>query len=932
MRAAYPKSGDPRRLVVALVLSSLVVAQGAAQDLTAPLPLDPAVHAGTLPNGLRYFIRQNGRPEKRISLRLAVQAGSIDEQDDQLGLAHFLEHMAFNGTTHFKPGELVSYLESIGARFGADANAYTSYDETVYTLDVPTDKPDLVRRGFEAIGDFAGGLTLDPREIERERGVIIEEWRQRQGAGSRIQTAQSGALFGTSKYANRVPIGSTDVLKSFPADRLRDFYREHYRPERMAVVVVGDLDRAAVEELIRENFSGLRRGAGGQRPLHEVPEHPDTRYTIVADKEAQASSVTVVHRHPAQALRTVGDYRRTLTQSLAAQMLNERLGEIARRPDAPFLGASAGRTTLGRATEAFTLGARVNDGGIPQGLRAIEQEIARVRQHGFGAAELDRAKKSMLAGYERAFNEREKSESGRFATELVNYFLEGEAAPGIQAEYDLAHKFIPLVTAEQAAAELVRLMPERNRVVLAVTPSKEGVPVVTEAALAGSMREASGPVAAWRDEAVGQELMPKPPQPGAVRASRQIPELGVTVLSLSNGVEVWLKPTQFKNDQVFFTAYAKGGTSLADEAGYRDAALSSALVGVAGIGGLSPVDLGKVLAGKIASVSTYMGGYTHGINGSSTPRDLETALQLLYLQFTSPNHDAQAFDLLKRRLKAQVANQDQNPGAAFAERLRTINTKGHYSVQPLRAEDIDRLSSERMLAYYAARFGNAADFTFFMVGAFTVDEITPLLTTYIGSLPSTGAPTSRVGDVNLEFPAGTTRETVTRGQEPRSQTVISFFADTGLDEMEMHRARAAAAVLQMHLRELLREELGGTYSVAVGYSNTQPKTGYGTTSVQFGSAPDTASNLMSAVLTEVERLRRDGPTAEDVQKVQETERRDLETSLRENGYWLSSLETLHLLGWDPLRILKRAERTEMLTRENIQDAFRKYFPTDRWGN
>jgi zinc protease len=912
------------------LLFLLAVSSASAQDLSAPLTLDPAIHTGKLPNGLRYLIRKNARPEHRAALRLAVKAGSVDEADDQRGLAHFVEHMAFNGTTHFKPGELVAYLESIGARFGADANAYTSYDETVYMLDVPTDREGMLDRGFVALSDFAGGLTLDPKEIDRERGVIIEEWRQRQGAGSRIQAVQMPALFGKSRYADRLPIGTVEILKSFPAQRLRDFYEDNYRPDRMAVIVVGDIDPVAAEQLIRQHFSSWKRGPPSKRPVYGVPGHRETRFAIATDREAQGSSVTILHKHPAEMLRTVGDYRRTLIEGLATDMLNARLGEIARRPDAPFISASTGRSGVGQTTEALTLAARVSDGRIPQGLAAIAQEIARVEQHGFGQAELERTKKGLLAGYDRAYNEREKSESGGFAFELLRYFLEDEGAPGIQTEFDLARRFVPSVTADQVASQFRKLISDRNRVVLAVAPQKDGVPTVTEAALRDSLRQHDARVAAWQDETSERELMPTRPEAGSVRSRREIPEIGVTVLTLSNGAEVWLKPTDFKNDQILFSGYARGGTSLADEANYHNAALSTSLVSVGGVGGFTPVELGKLLAGRIVNVSPYMSTFTHGLSGSSTPRDLEVGLQLLYLNVTAPNATDEAFTLMKRRLEASLANQEQNPGAVFSERLRAINTMNHYTSRPMRTKDIGGLNAQRMVDYYKARFANAADFTFFFVGAFTVDDITPLLTTYIASLPSTGARNARIGDVRLQFPATIARETVNKGREPRSQTVLSFFADTGLDELEMHRVRAATSVLEMHLREILREELGGTYSVGVGYSNTQPQPGYGATSVQFGSAPDNVEKLVSAVMTELDRLRREGPSAEDLQKIKETERRELETSMRQNGYWLNSLDTLHLLGWDPLRITKRFERTEALTLDNIHDAFRKYFPPDRY--
>ena len=902
---------------------------GSAQDPSALLPLDPAVKSGTLPNGLNYLIRQNARPEKRAMLRLAVKAGSMDEDDDQRGLAHMLEHMAFNGGTHFKPGELVSYLESIGARFGPHVNAYTSFDETVYMLDVPTDRPGAITRGFEALSDFAGGVTMDSAEIDRERGVVIEEWRGRLGAGTRMQEPQLKALFGDSRYVNRIPIGTPEVLKSFPADRLRQFYRDNYRPGRMAVIVVGDIDPGEIEKLIAEHFSGLQPG-GAPRTIYPIPEHTDTRYVAVSDVEAQGSAVSVTMKGPVVELKTGADYRKTLVRSLMHQMLNARFAEIARQTDAPFLRAGSDDETYGLTVEAVSVSARVNDGAVETGLRALGEEITRVRQHGFGEAELDRAKRSAIATYERAYNERSTTESDGYASELLRNYLSGEAAPGIEIELNLVRQFLPTITAEEIGALARELFSDRNRVVIATSPEKAGLVAVTEPALRGALAAGtSATVTAWRDEIGGRELLAKKPQPGKVASRREIPELGVTVLKLSNGVEVWLKPTDFRNDQVVFTSYARGGLALVKPEDYLNASLATSLVGTAGVGGFTPIDLGKLLAGRIGGASAYVSSYSQGINGSSTPKDLETALQLAYLSFTAPNGNPEAFDLMKRRLEASLANQAQSPGAVYGERVRRINTSDHYTARAMQLSDLPKLDPEKMLSFYRQAFSNAANFTFFFVGTFTVDGVTPLVEQYLGSLPSRGSPDVRKADMHLEFPKSVVRETVTKGQEPRSQTVITFFADTGLEEMETHRVQAATEVLEMRLRDILREQLGGTYSVGVNYSNTSPEPGYGVTSVQFGSAPENVQSLTTAVMTEIARLRKEGPSAEDVRAVKETEKNDLQTALRQNGYWLSSLQAMHLLGRDPKRILQRTERAESLTQENVHAALRKYFPAER---
>ena len=900
-------------------------------DLGAPLPVDPAVHTGTLDNGLRFLIRQNGRPANRAMLRLAVKAGSIDEADDQRGLAHMLEHMAFNGTAHFPPGELVKYLESIGAQFGPHVNAYTSFDETVYMLDVPTDRDGVVRRGFEALSDFAGGMSLEATEIDRERGVVIEEWRGRLGAGTRMQEPQLKALFGTSRYVDRIPIGTPEILKSFPAQRLRDFYRDHYRADRMAVIVVGDLDPAEAERLIRANFSALPRPAPATREVYGIPPHTDTRYVAVSDPEAQASSVSVTFKQATTALRTASDYHRVVVRGLVHQMLNARFSEMAREASAPFLRASSDDESLGQTVEAFSLSARAVDGQTPRALEALGREVARIRQHGFGEAELARAKLSVLTSYERAFKERSNAESGGYASELLRFYLTDEAAPGIERELELVRQFLPTITTAETAAAARAMLPEDNRVVIATSPEKAGLAPVTETALRESLGAGiSASVTAWRDEISGRELLPTRPTPGTVTARRTVDEVGVTVLTLSNGVEVWLKPTDFRNDQIVFASYARGGLSTVAPENYQNAALATSFVGLAGIGGFSPVDLGKLLTGKVAGASAYASSYSHGVNGSAAPKDLETALQLAYLSFTAPNRDLAAFELMKRRLEANLANQAQSPGAVFGERVRRINTRDHYTAMPLRLEEVPKLDPDKMLAFYRERFANAANFTFFFVGNFTVDEIAPQLAAYLGALPSRGKPDDTAPGMRLEFPSSVVREVVRKGREPRSQTVITFFADTQLEEFETHRVQAATTILENRLRDILREQLGGTYSVGVGYSSTAPQPGYGTISVQFGSAPENVETLTAAVMTEVDRLRREGPTATDVNVVKEGERNDLQEAERQNGYWLNVLQTGHLLGRDPRRIPRRIERTDSLTPENVHAVIRKYFPADRY--
>jgi zinc protease len=931
-------------IAVGLVVLTLVAApfaQVAAPQPTAippelaldrTLPIDPAVRTGKLPNGLTYFIRQNARPANRVSMRLAVDAAAIQEDADQRGLAHFIEHMAFNGTEHFKPGELVSFLESIGARFGPHVNASTSFDETVYMLDIPTDRPGYVDRGMTVLQDFAGGISLLPAEIEKERGVVLEEWRGRLGAGSRLTEKQLPVIFQGSRYAERLPIGLPEILRNAPRERLLAFYQKWYRPDRMAVVVVGDIAVAEAEKMIIAHFSGIPAAKGTVAEVDtSVPAHQETLVSMATDPEAQGWSVSVEFKHKAEEDQTVRGYRKSLAESLVSQMLNLRLGELSRRPNAPFIGAQAGTSSIGRSLDLFELEAAVPEGKITEGLGALMSEAKRAQQYGFSSDELARAKSALLAGYERAYKERATSESANYANEYVRHFLAKEPIPGMEIEYKIAAAYLPTITAEEITALTKELITEENRVVLGVAPEKKDVPPPsTETMRAAIARASTAPVERWADASADRELVEKPPAPGKVVSKRSVPEIGATVLTLSNGVEVWLKPTDFKNDQILFTAYAPGGTSLANEKDYKSASLATAVVGVGGIGGFNPVDLSRMLSGKIAQASPSISDYTSGVSGSATPKDLETALQLNYLAYTAPNMTPDVLELVKRRLGASLQNRDQNPRAAFSERVEKVNTSDHYSASPLKTADLPNLDLEAMRSFYRARFGNAADFTYFFVGAFTEAEITPLLEKWVASLPSTGKKTAVAKDMGVKFPAAVVKDDVKKGREPASQTLLSFFADPGSDEFELHRLRAATSVLSIRLREILREELGGTYGVSAGFANSPPLKGYGMVQIQFGSSPENVDKLVNAALKEIERLKVEGPSADDVSKVKELERRDLETNAKQNSYWLGSMQTVHLYGWDPAGIARRDQRTERLTPENIKEMFKKYFPTDRY--
>ena len=906
--------------------------QQAAPPLSDLIPFDPAVTRATLPNGLTYYVRKNTRPEKRVMMQLAVKAGSVDETDAQQGLAHVLEHMAFNGTKRFKPGELIAALEATGARLGPHLNAYTSFDETVYQFELPTDKEGIVEKGMQALADFAGGMTLDPKEIDKERGVVVEEWRGGLGAGSRLRDQQIPVLYYKSRYADRLPIGKPEVLKTFTPDQLRAFYTKWYRPDRMAVVVVGDIDVAAMETLVKSEFGPLAKPATpAPERTYPVPLPAETLVKVATDPEATQSSVSLVQKRPGEESGTVGSYRASLVRLLVSHMLNERFDEISRKADAPFLGAAAYGGNLSPRVDTFTLGASVQDGKIEPGLSSLVVEANRVKQHGFGPSELDRAKKWIFASYERAYTEREKTETGSYVQEYVNHFLLDEPSPGIAYERQLVTQFVPGITAAEIAEVARRLFADGSRVILAVSPQKPDIKIPADPDLVVAVKSADTvAVTAWNDAGSDRELMAKPPAPGKIVDRREIAELGVTVVRFENGVEAWLKPTDFKNDQVVFSLTASGGASLSDPAKYPEAQFATALASLSGAGGHRAIDLEKLLAGKFVSAGASISLSSHAIGGSSQPATLETALQLLNLRFTQPGNDDEAFALIKRQLEAVLVNRERSPSILFAEKLSSVNTVDHYTSRPLTVERVRELDRSAMASIYRDRFSNAADFTFFMVGAFKTDDALPMVAQYLGSLPSTGKRTSVFKDVEMRFPKAIERASVAKGTEPKTQTVLSFFADPPIEENEQTRVEAATEVLEISLRDILREELGETYGVSVGLSQPLPQRGGGYIAVSFTGAPENAQRMGERVLQEIERLQREGPSADLTTRAKETARREHETRVRENGFWLGRLQSAKLLDRDPMLILKRLERIDAVTPAVLHETFKKYFPRDRY--
>ncbi len=897
---------------------------GTVAQATA-IPTDPAVRAGRLPNGLRYYIRRNARPEQRLELRLVVNAGSVLEDDDQRGLAHFTEHMLFNGTRRFRKNDIVSYLESIGVKFGADLNAYTGFDETVYILPVPTDKPGLVDRSFEILQDWASGALFDSTEVVNERGVVLEEWRGGLGADTRIRDQQFPVIFRGSRYAERLPIGLPEIIRNANPGPLKRFYRDWYRPDNMAVVAVGDVEPARLERLVRQHFAALRGPARPRpRPTIAVPGNDSALVTIATDPEEQVGSVTVLYKHPAQPQRTVGDYRRALVGELYNYMLNQRLSEISRRPDAPFSFAGSNYGSFVRSTEVYQLSAAAKEGGLLPALSAVLQEAQRVDRHGFLGGELARARTALLRAYERAHAEREKTESASYVEEYVSMFLTGEPSPGIAWEYQQVQRLLPGITLDEVNALARAWITDHNRVVAISAPTSDSARVPTASAVLATFRAADTvTVAAWTETLSDAPLVADTPAPGRVTAESTIPELGVTQWTLSNGVRVILKPTDFKADEVLMRAFSPGGSSLVDDDDYPSAMLATTIAERGGLGSLSLTDLGKTLTGKQARAGAYLDSESEGISGGGSTKDLETIFQLAYLRFTAPRRDSTAYAAFRAQVAPFLANRANSPEAVFSDTVLLTMAQHHPRARPLDQALLDRVSFARAFDIYRDRFADASDFTFVFVGSFTLEQMRPLVEQWLATLPSTGRQETW-RDRGIRAPTGRIDKTVRKGMEPKASTLLMYTGDADFTPETRYALRSLGEYLEMRLLENLREALGGTYSVSVGTQVTRLPRAEFSVSFQFGSAPTRADSLYGVIVAVIDSTKAGNIADGDVQKVREQQLRGLEVNRKENAYWLTNLSARLENAEDPRGLLAYEGFIRGLTKEQLQAAARRY--------
>ena len=854
-----------------------------------PLPLDTIIHKGKLENGLTYYVRANAKPQKRAELWLVVNAGSVLEDDDQRGLAHMVEHMAFNGTERFPKLDLVNYLESIGMRFGADVNAQTGFDDTIYTLTVPTDDPVIFAKALDITHEWAHAVAFEADEIDRERGVVREEWRLGLGAGARIRDQQFPILFKGSRYADRLPIGTLATIEHAPHEAIKRFYKDWYRPDLMAVIAVGDLDPATVEPQIRARFADLTN------PVHErprgswgVPTHRGTLYSIATDPELTETSVAVYHLHPAPSEGTAEDYRRSLVERLYHSMLNARLAEIAEKANPPFLYGVSGSDSLVRTVASTVQGAGVPDGGVPRGLDALFTEIERVHRFGFNRSELERQQAEMLRSYEQALAEVDKLESAGFAAEYSRNYLEDEPAPGIAAEHAMVAKFLPTITLEETNRFAANWTNRDDRAVMVSAPKNNRSDPPREADLRRVFGEVSErELNPWVDRVVDKPLVEHPPEPGTITAEQKVPELGLTIWTLSNGARVILKPTDFQNDQILLRGWKPGGTSLVSDQDYLSATFAASLLREGGLGDFDSITLDKALAGKAAQAGAYIGELEEGVGGTASLRDTETMFQLAWLSLTAPRRDRVVFINQVAKLRASIDDRLASPGAAFSDAMREALSGGHPRRKPLTEAGVDSIDLDVAMRIFKDRFADASEFTFLLVGNLDLEKLRPFVLTYLGGLPSLSRhETWR--DVGIKSPTGHVNIDVRKGLEPKAQVRLVWNGPAEWSRENLHDLDALSDALTIRLREVLREDLGGVYGVGVSSGISDRPTGRFNFSVSFGCAPERVDELIAATLHELQEAREHGLTEKYAEKVRETQKRERELAVRENDFWSTS--------------------------------------------
>lgn len=920
-----------KQLHVKLIALALIFMCGVvnAQDLASPIPTDPNVTVGKFDNGLTYYIRTNKKPEKKVELRLIVNVGSILEDNDQQGLAHFMEHMNFNGTKNFEKNELVSYLQSIGVEFGADLNAYTSFDQTVYILPIPTDKEGNLDKGFQIIEDWAHNALLTDKDIDDERGVVLEESRLAKGAQMRMMRKYLPELMAGSKYAERLPIGKDDILKNFKYETLRRFYKEWYRPDLMAVAVVGDIDKETAMKYLEKHFKNIENPAKERERFSvPVPARQEPNAMVLTDKEATNYLLQIIFPSEKQEKeKDLKDYRHSLVRGLMQQVLNQRLSDLARSSDPPFPFAQVSISGWARGYEGLMGFTMFGEDGPEKALMALTGEMKKAKEFGFTEKELELAKKDMMSFIEKAYNERNTTESNRLIGEYIRAYLEGEPIPGIENEYKYYQEMLPGITVEEVNDEIKHWMENMNTFSLITGPEKEGMKLPTDTELlAMTQKGFAQKVTKEEEKEVATELMDKKPKAGKVVSVSKEASFDAVTYTLSNGIKVTIKPTKFKSDEIVLTGVKKGGRNNYGVKDVHSADYAASVVSAMGCGKFSPTDLEKVLAGKTVRVGTDIGEYKNTISASSTVKDLESMMQLLYLKLMEPRKDEGLFGAFVKKQKMQLQFLSANPQVSFIDTLfGTLYDHNPLAQEPIpKPEHFDDIKLDRALEIYKNEMGDADGYHFFIVG--NIDEKTakPLIETYLGSLPKSGdAPSFK--DNGVRPIPGVHTLKYYKGQEQKSMILGFTYGEARYSEDFALKAAALAEILNIKVIEELREKLGGIYGGGY-YANVEkePYENY-TIGLRLPCGPENVDKLIAAADEVVNTIRKNGPEQKDLDKVKSQWHEQHRESIEKNSYWAGKMQNVLVWGRSKDHVLDYDAWIDKLTVKDIQDVANRIF-------
>lgn len=893
-----------------LVLATFLMPTIAGAQENMSLPIDPAVKMGTLPNGLTYIIRKNTEPQGRAHFYIAQKVGSILEDDNQQGLAHFLEHMAFNGTKNFPGKNLISFLERIGCRFGADLNAYTAFDETVYTvMDAPTDKGnEVIDSCILILHDWSSNIELLGSEIDEERGVIHEEWRISNNAGIRNFKKLLPVILPNNKYANRLPIGTMEVVDNFEHKAIRYFYHKWYRPDLQGIIIVGDLDPDYVEAKIKEYFADIpKRENPAERYFVPVADNATPIAAIATDKEATKTELTIMFKHdpmPREQRGTILGAAINYADFIVNTIFRERFREIVRKPNAPFMHASASRgEMLGfvKTKDAFEFMAIAKDGGWEEAFKALVKEIEEVNQYGFLQGEYDRAKTNVLKRYEDLYNEREKTTNSSYVEEYKDYFLNGGYIPGIEMEKMIVEQYAQSFTLADINTYVKELISSdgKNLVMYLTGPEKEGLTYPTaEEMIALYNKTVAEPIEARKEEVIATTLIDKPLKGGKIVSEKKNGQFGATELKLNNGITVYIKPTDFKDDEIRLSGITHGGNYLYTTP--NDILHTHVLGDVANlskVGKFNRTDLTKVLAGRSASVAASINDFTTSISGASTIKDFETMLQLVYLYQTSLNEDTESFEAYKEKQISYLKMIERNPMSSLQDSMLYLLYDNSLRNKSLKEADLNAVDYNKALKMVRERLGSANGFQYYIVGNVDIEAAKPLIAKYLGSIPKGKAVAKmdrkkeediRKGQMTIEYKKDF--------DTPTAVVVDHLQGAVKYDLKASIMGEILNNVLDQTLIASIRERESGTYSPYAGVSVDEFPEGSASVIVQFICDPLKAASLNEVVYVEFDKIVKEGVDQAAFDKSITSIKKRHAEYLRDNGYWLNQLRLYHFFG------------------------------------